>query len=526
MTDPRELAERRLADARADAKQLADQNAQLNATLREARNQLLRFKQELDSLSDPPLTRGRLIAQAGDLFDVASQGRVLRVAAMPGSIDGVEPGELVLLNESLIITGPAPGTGATDLARVVEVHDAQLIVSFGTDEAVVQFAPTLGEVEAGDSVSVDRVANLALTVVARQHAEELVLGEVPDVSYDDIGGLGTQIDKIRDAVELPFLHRDRYTAYGLRPPKGVLLYGPPGCGKTMIAKAVATSLAEQLGAGQVSSFISIKGPELLNKFVGESERQIRLIFERAREQAVAGTPVIVFFDEMDSLFRTRGSGVSSDVESTIVPQLLAELDGVQSLENVIVIGASNREDMIDPAILRPGRLDVKIKLERPDRSEAAEILAKYLSIEVPLAPVDLAATGGDRQACVASLIAACVASIYDLSPQNEFLKVTYVSGDTEVLHYRDFASGAMLRNIVDRAKKHAIKDELTGGPGGVSSQGLIASCREEFVENEDLPNTSNPDDWARISGRKGERIAFVQSLISHQRVHADQGADA
>ena len=341
--------------------------------------------------------------------------------------------------------------------------------------------------------------------------EHLFMEEVPDVSYNDIGGLGTQIEHIADAVELPFLHADLFGEYQLPAPKGILLYGPPGCGKTLIAKAVANSLAQKVaaraGADKAKSyFINVKGPELLNKYVGETERHIRLIFQRAREKSFEGWPVIIFFDEMDSMFRIRGSGISSDMESTIVPQLLAEIDGVESLKNVIVIGATNREDLIDPAILRPGRLDVKIKIDRPDAQAAKQIFSRYLTEEVPVQLLD--GTGLD------SLIDQTVDVMYATDRDNEFLEVTYQTGDKEVLHFKDFSSGAMIENIVRRSKKRAIKRELEGGVRGVCAEDLVESVREEFREHEDLPNTTNPDDWARISGRRGERIVFVRTLRS------------
>ncbi|MDX6209348.1 MAG: proteasome-associated ATPase, partial [Frankiales bacterium] len=355
--------------------------------------------------------------------------------------------------------------------------------------------------------------------IPKSEVEELVLEEVPDVDYADIGGLGSQIEAIRDAVELPFLHKDLFLEHELRPPKGILLYGPPGCGKTLIAKAVANSLAKKVAqvTGRPegrSYFLNIKGPELLNKYVGETERQIRLIFQRARERASEGVPVIVFFDEMDSIFRTRGSGVSSDVETTIVPQLLSEIDGVEGLENVIVIGASNREDMIDPAILRPGRLDVKIKIERPDAEAARDIFSKYLTTTLPLHDEDLAEHGGNREATLLAMIQRTVERMYTESEENRFLEVTYANGDKEVLYFKDFNSGAMIQNIVDRAKKMAIKDFLEVGRKGLRMQHLMAACVDEFKENEDLPNTTNPDDWARISGKKGERIVYIRTLIS------------
>ena len=378
------------------------------------------------------------------------------------------------------------------------------------------------QLRAGDALLCDIRSNYAIERVPKAEVEELVLEEVPDIRYEDIGGLGDQIEAIRDAVELPFMHAELFAEHFLKAPKGILLYGPPGCGKTLIAKAVANSLArkvaEKTGREDTRSyFLNIKGPELLNKYVGETERHIRLVFQRAREKASEGLPVIVFFDEMDSLFRTRGTGVSSDVENTIVPQLLSEIDGVETLENVIVIGASNREDMIDPAILRPGRLDVKIKIQRPDAEAAREILSKYLTPEVPLHPDDIAENGEDRVVTCANMIQRAVEQMYAESEDNRFLEVTYANGDKEILYFKDFNSGAMLENIVARAKKSAIKAFLDTGEKGIRVQHLLSACVDEFRENEDLPNTTNPDDWARISGKKGERIVFIRTLIQGKK---------
>ena len=533
-----EIAERRLADARADARSLAQQNEKLNVTLREARESLLAMRAQLEALSNPPQAHGVVLGvPEPGLADVSVGGRVLRVAVSP---DLTEPqlraGSSVLLNEAMMLVGVGPQPSQFDLVVVRDVlGDGRLLVGGGgDDEHLLTAASALGEVQPGQSVAADRRAGLALWVVERSDVNELLLDEVPDVDYADIGGLGAQIEQIRDAVELPFLHRDLYARYQLPAPKGVLLYGPPGCGKTMIAKAVANSLAEQVGGGVGSHFLNIKGPELLNKYVGETERQIRVIFATAREHAADGRPVIVFFDEMDSLFRTRGSGVSSDMESTVVPQLLSEIDGVEGLTNVIIIGATNREDLIDPAILRPGRLDSKSKLDRPDAAAAREILAKYLTDETPLNPGDSSRDPGDpsrhpgerrdlptqpaadfRQA----LIDATVERLYSTSDENRFLEVTYASGDREVLFVKDFTSGAMLANIVGRAKKAAIKDVLAGGDDGVRLDHLLTACADEIAENEDLPNTTNPDDWARISGRKGERITFMRTLRGGRQVN-------
>ncbi len=504
-----ELTERRLAEARADARALGQANEKLNQLLREARESLLALREQLEALGRPPASFGVVVAVPGErLADVSVAGRLLRVECVPDlDASGLRVGDVVLLNEAMALTGVAERPPGGDLVRFrEELDDGRLLVATsGDEELVVTRAVSLADAElsSGDSLVADRRAMVAFERVVRSDVEELRLGEVPDVTYADIGGLGDQIELIRDAVELPFLHRDLFAEYGLVAPKGVLLYGPPGCGKTMIAKAVASS------AG--SYFLNIKGPELLNKYVGETERQIRVIFARARELADLGRPVIVFFDEMDSLFRTRGSGVSSDVETTVVPQLLSEIDGVESLQNVIVIGATNREDLIDPAILRPGRLDVKIKLERPARAGAAEILAKYLPASLPLNAAEKDAAGGP-EAFRASLVTDAVTALYARDEANRFIEVTYASGTREVMFVADFVSGAMLANVAARAKKAAIKEILGGGEPGLRRAHLLDACRDEVAENEELPNTTNPDDWARVSGKRGERIVFMRTL--------------
>ena len=516
--------EARLAQVQTSLSTLSTQNERLVRTLKEAREQIVNLKQEVDRLAQPPSTYGLVLEQPDDgVVDILTGGRKMRVAISP-SVDVADLGlgREVMLNEALNVVS---AHGFERVGEVVTVKDKLgddrvVVVTHGDEERVCRLAdPLMKErIRVGDTLTLDSRSSFVHELVPKLDVEELVLEEVPDVAYEDIGGLVGQIEAIRDAVELPFLHPELYREHALKPPKGVLLYGPPGCGKTLIAKAVAASLARQVAArtGQQtekSYFLNIKGPELLNKYVGETERHIRLIFQRAREKASDGTPVVVFFDEMDSLFRTRGSGVSSDVETTIVPQLLAEIDGVERLENVIVIGASNREDMIDPAILRPGRLDAKIKIERPDAESARDIFSKYLTVFLPLHEHDLAEHGGDRAATVDEMITAAVERMYSEVEENRFLEVTYQGGDKEILYFKDFNSGAMIQNIVDRAKKLAIKDFLTTGQKGIRVEHVLSSCVEEFKENEDLPNTTNPDDWARISGKKGERIVYIRTLV-------------
>ncbi|MEJ7649560.1 MAG: proteasome ATPase [Nakamurella sp.] len=522
------------ADARVAA--LAERNEKLITTLRDARTQLLQLKEEVDRLAQPPSGYGVFLGAGPEsTVEVFTSGRRMRLTVSPNvTVEELRRGQQLRLNEALTVVeaGGFDPVGEVCSLREVLDGDRALVVGHADEERVVHLAAPLldGPLKPGDSLLVDTKAGYAYEKVPKSEVEDLVLEEVPDVSYHDIGGLGRQIEQIRDAVELPFLHKELFLEYKLRPPKGVLLYGPPGCGKTLIAKAVANSLAKKVaearGEEKVTSyFLNIKGPELLNKYVGETERTIRLIFQRAREKASDGTPVIVFFDEMDSVFRTRGTGVSSDVETTIVPQLLSEIDGVEGLENVIVIGASNREDMIDPAILRPGRLDVKIKIERPDAESASDIFAKYLTTDLPINEEDLAEFGGDRAATIAAMIQTTVERMYSEEDDNRFLEVTYANGDKEVLYFKDFNSGAMIQNIVDRAKKAAIKSLIELGVPGLRVSHLQGAILDEFAENEDLPNTTNPDDWARISGKKGERIVYIRTLVSGKQSEGSRSID-
>ncbi|ALG84845.1 proteasome ATPase [Gordonia phthalatica] len=526
---------------------LTVRNGKLTELLKESRQQLIALREEVDNLGQPPSGYGVLLHVCDDgTVDAFTSGRKMRLTLSP-NIDptALHRGQSLRLNEALTVVEALGFDTVGEISTLREVladGKRALVVGHSDEERIVQLAQPLMSVDdggestrrlrPGDSLMIDPKAGYALERIPKAEVEDLVLEEVPDVDYEDIGGLRRQIEQIRDAVELPFLHKELFHEYSLRPPKGVLLYGPPGNGKTLIAKAVANSLARKIAEAQgddaheaKSYFLNIKGPELLNKFVGETERHIRLIFQRAREKASEGTPVIVFFDEMDSIFRTRGSGVSSDVETTVVPQLLSEIDGVEGLENVIVIGASNREDMIDPAILRPGRLDVKIKIERPDAESAVDIFSKYLVPDLPLHPDDLAEFDGDRQACVNGMIQRVVERMYAETDDNRFLEVTYANGDKEIMYFKDFNSGAMIQNIVDRAKKYAIKSFLDTGQTGLRITHLLDSILDEFSENEDLPNTTNPDDWARISGKKGERIVYIRTLVTGKTGGASRAID-
>ena len=521
--------EERLLETKGLLAQETEKNEKLSHALRGARENIASLRDEVDKLSQPPSAYGVVVGKNDDgTVDVLTSGRKMRVNLHPDiDVDTLARGAEVVLNESFnVVTARSP-EGAGDVVSIKEVLDdgVRAIVVGRTDEEIVcELADSLRGVHlrSGDTVRLDPRSHLLLEKLPRPEIEDLLLEEVPDISYSDIGGLDSQIEQIADAVELPFLYQDLFAEHALPAPKGILLYGPPGCGKTLIAKAVANSLAKKVASktgdekGR-SYFINIKGPELLNKYVGETERQIRLVFQRAREKSEEGWPVIVFFDEMDSMFRTRGTGISSDMESTIVPQLLAEIDGVEGLRNVIVIGATNREDLIDPAILRPGRLDVKIKIERPTEAAARQIFARYLTTDIPI-DADEVSSSGDPELAVSRMIDATVESMYRTDEENRFLEVTYANGDKEVLFYRDFSSGAMIENVVRRAKKLAIKRVIAGGARGVCLQDLLDAIKQEYKEHEDLPNTTNPDDWAKISGKKGERIVFIRTLVQrHDR---------
>ncbi len=525
---PRQISrlESEVRDANRELARANARNQKLNTTLESARERITVLRDEVEKLSQPPSAYGTVVQLNDDgTADVHSGGRKMRVAVHQEAAEGLHPGQEVVLNEAMSVVMARRHEATGEVVTIKEIMAGgrrAVIVGRGDEERVVELAADLVGIglHSGDIAMLDPKAGLLLERLPRPEVQDLVLEEIPDVTYEDVGGLDHQIELIVDAVELPFLHQDLFAEYDLPAPKGILLYGPPGCGKTLIAKAVANSLANKVAevsgdAEARSYFLNIKGPELLNKYVGETERQIRLVFQRAREKSEQGWPVIVFFDEMESLFRTRGTGISSDIESTIVPQLLAEIDGVETLRNVIVIGASNREDLIDPAILRPGRLDVKIKIERPDATAAAQIFARYLVGDLPIDEDSVETTGGgDRNKAALAMIDETVSEMYSAEERNRFLEVTYQNGDKEILYFRDFASGAMVENIVRRGKKLAIKRQLAGGRRGIHGDDLVQAVRQEFAEHEDLPNTTNPDDWAKISGKKGERIVYVRTLVS------------
>ncbi len=521
------VLENKLREANRQLVQAFNQNEKLVNALYEAREQITSLKEEVDKLCAPPSTYGVYLSVNEDgTVNVLSQSRKVKVNLHPSiNSERLKPGQELVLNEGLNVVEAAGYEIQGDVVILKELlEEGRAIVTLRADEdkvGIVADPLRAVKLKIGDHILMDGKSGYLLEKLPKSEVEDLALEEVPDINYEDIGGLTTQIEAIKDAVELPYLYADYYREHQLRPPKGVLLYGPPGCGKTMIAKAIANNLAQRIsekrGEKVKGYFLNIKGPELLNKYVGETERKIREIFVKAREKAAEDVPVIVFFDEMDALFRTRGSGISSDVETTIVPQLLAEIDGVEHLRNVIVVGASNRQDLIDPAILRPGRLDVKIKIERPDRVAAVDIFNKYLTADLPIHQSELSQHGGDVQPALDRMIAAAVEEMYSLEEENRFLEVTYANGDKEVLYFKDFASGAMIESVVRRAKKLALKRYIQTSEKGINLDDLLNAVREEFKENEDLPNTTNPDDWAKIAGKKGERIVYVKPLMGETK---------
>ena len=513
---------RRLYQSRYQLDQATKQNEKLAATLQEAKAQIEALRAEVEKLTAPPSTYAIFSSVNADgTGNVYVSGRKMKVSLHPSiKAKNLRKGQEVVLNEALNVIEAKAFDVQGEVVRLkdlLEGHRALVTLHFDEEKVAELGDPLLLErLSVGDHLLYDPRSGYVIEKLPKSEAEELVLEEVPDVDYDQIGGLQRELEQVRDAVELPFLHPALFSEFKLSAPKGVLLYGPPGCGKTLIAKAVANSIAKKLGhlTGKEirSYFLHVKGPELLNKYVGESERQVREVFKKAKERAADGNPVIVFFDEMDALFRTRGTGISSDVESTIVPQFLSEIDGVESLRNVIVIGASNRQDLIDPAVLRAGRLDVKVRVGRPDAVAAKDIFSKYLIPDLPFAEDELKRHGGDAKALVEHLTETTVDTMYAPSEENKFIEVTYANGEKEILYFKDFASGALIEGIVARAKKYAVKRAIAQEGRGLRSEDLIRAIREEFKEHEDLPNTTNPDDWAKVAGKKGEKIVHLRTI--------------
>jgi len=515
---------RQLHQSRYQLEQAYKQNEKLTSTLQDAKAQIEALRAEVDKLTAPPSTYAIFSSLNSDATaNVYVSGRKMKVNMHP-SIRSKElrKGQEVILNEAFNVIEARGFDGQGEVVRLKDLLEGRraLVTLHFDEEKVAELGEPLLEerLSVGDHLLYDPRSGYVIEKLPKSEAEELVLEEVPDISYDHIGGLEKEIEQVRDAVELPFLHPQLFAEHRLSPPKGVLLYGPPGCGKTLIAKAVANSIAKKLGhlSGKEvrSFFLHVKGPELLNKYVGESERQVREVFKKAKERAADGNPVIVFFDEMDALFRTRGTGISSDVESTIVPQFLSEIDGMEALRNVIVIGASNRQDLIDPAVLRAGRLDVKIKISRPDATAARDIFSKYVIPDLPFAPEEVERHAGDRNTLVDRLIGMTVEAMYAASEENKFLEVTYANGEKEILYFKDFSSGALIEGIVSRAKKYAIKRVIATQAKGIKADDLLRAIRDEFKEHEDLPNTTNPDDWAKIAGKKGEKIIHVRTITA------------
>ncbi|WP_447963151.1 proteasome ATPase [Nitrospira sp. Ecomares 2.1] len=521
-----ELEMRQLHESRQKLHLSQQKNEQLVSTLQEAKAQIEALRKEVDKLTAPPSTFAIFYnTNADGTVTVSLGGRKLRVNLHPSiPAESLKKGQEVILNEGLNVIESRGYDPQGEIAHLKHLlDDGRAVVSLRLDdERVVEISDSLKHqtLSVGDHLLFEPRSGYLIEKLPKGEMEELVIEEVPDIQYDQIGGLTKELEQVKDAVELPFLYPELFAEHRLSPPKGLLLYGPPGCGKTLIAKAVANSIAKKLGhlkgKDVRSYFLHIKGPELLNKYVGESERQIREVFAKAKEKASHGNPVIVFFDEMDALFRTRGTGISSDMESTIVPQFLSEIDGVESLRDVIVIGASNRQDLIDPAVLRPGRLDIKIKIPRPDKQSAKDILGKYLTSDLPLAEAELTQHGSDRSTFINHLIETTVEAMYALTEENQFLEVTYANGEKETVYFKDFSSGALIESVVSRAKKLAIKRAISGEAKGLKPEDFLRGIREEFKEQEDLPNTTHPDDWAKIAGKKGEKIVHVRTLTTDE----------
>ena len=507
--------------SRALLSQLRRQLQEDQITFQEARKTIVELEGALEKVTAPANRIATYLGAPNEGIAYISIGGSDYYTNVDPRVDigSLKVGTRVLVNEAYAVVGDLGYSPSGPVSKVIDIlSDGRLRVGqeHGLQAVVLERSSTLREVplKVGEDIRIDPSYKVALERLTTPETKDYYLEDVPELPWNKIGGQQEAIQAIKDTIEMPALHPELFKRYQYSTPKGFLLYGPPGCGKTLIGKATAYNLVRQLneesGEGLKECFMHVKGPEILNMWLGESERIVREIFARAREKRKEGFLPVVFIDEAESVLGTRRAIRSHNIANTVVPMFCSEMDGIESLQDVILILASNRPDLIDPAILRPGRIDRKIKVKRPDKAAALDIFGIYMTTELPVHPEALDAHQGDAAAAVRAMLERANEELFAHREDTAFLEVTLRSGRRDILHRGDLASGAIIASIVQRAKESAIKRAIaTGVEGGISAEDLTEAVVTEYGENEIFPPTDNAEDWLKLLDYDPENVAKV-----------------
>jgi proteasome-associated ATPase len=497
----------------------------------DAKRLLAEYEEAYQKLTSPANRTGVFLEMLEEGIALIAVGDSEFVVSIDPKLDvqALKAGVRVKVNDAYAIIGVMPPHPGGQVLKVSELLDKErLRVSqdpAGSIGRVVVRGHSLkkARIKVGDEVRVEPNFKVALEHFPKTETREYFYEEVPEIKWEDIGGQEEAIRLIRDTIEHPLLYPELYKKFDKKPVKGILLYGPPGCGKTLIGKATAHNLAKEyskrVGKPVREYFMYVSGPKILNMWLGETERMVREIFETARERSKEGRLVFIFFDEAESVLRTRSSGRWLNISNTVVPQFCSELDGLVNLENVVLILTSNRPDYIDPAVLRPERIDRKIKVGRPNKEATREIFSIYLHKDIPLDPNGDPDGPSDKEGLRQCFIDTITSFIWRSVPETEFVRVYLRNGGVETLYWRDLISGALIKSVVDRAKDSAIRRAIAepDHPHGIRLEDLREAVRQEYRENEIFPKSDSLEDWLKLLDFEPENVAAIKPIREADR---------